>query len=708
MTNEELDSQERQLRLRLDEISKERTRLAEAERVAAMTRPVTVHVKDFAGAMVIVTAPYRDDLLEVWKTTPGRMYRGSQENAIPIIEWEAHTKKRLLALPSVSITYGDGIASAIMMHLNAPTWMIDISDKRFKIAPGPRHDATVLRDIPGCQWQSDPNKRYFTAPLSEAWRIYDALSKTEGVVYSDAAKDFTLKQVEARASLDKVGLAEEWDYDADFIGGHKLRPFQGVGCAFVEASGGRALLAYQMGLGKTPMSIAYAWKNKFRTLVICPASLKANWCRQVAKFTGVSPTVLTGSKPTKYDIVSLLTDKHPFTVINYDLIGSVSEYDDIKQDAEGYDHVQHMRRFLWVEAINLAKFDLVIFDESHYIKNTDSNRSQAARGLTCGRIVHMTGTPVLNRPGELWPILTMLAPDTFPSEERFIAQYTIDGKRARNVDQLQEALKSIMIRRKHSDVKKDLPPLDRITEYHEISPKALKLYNRVLAGVYERIADYDARGRGGESNVANILAQIMRLKQVCAIDKIDETAELATEIYDSADEADPHRKVLIFSQFKACAYAISRRLGQEALCFVSRGANDFVTANDATRDALVQQFQNDPNIHYLVVTEKTAKEGHDITAAGTVIFNDLFWTPANHEQGEGRAYMRESDPHGITAYYMITEKSQGAEIEEWIWELLKMKTNVIEQTVEGVEGSRDASVAMDLIAKIKESMWARK
>ena len=159
-------------------------------------------------------------------------------------------------------------------------------------------------------------------------------------------------------------------------------------------------------------------------------------------------------------------------------------------------------------------------------------------------------------------------------------------------------------------------------------------------------------------------------------------------------------KVLIFFQFKACAFAIAARLGDECLSFVTRGQKDFVTANNMEQDRLVQQFQNDPKIKFLVVTEKTAKEGHDITKAAYIIFNDLFWTPAAHDQAEGRAYMRQSDPHGITSYYLITDKRSG-QIEEWIWGLLNLKTSIIGQVVDGLEATRDTSIGMALIAKLK-------
>jgi hypothetical protein len=109
----------------------------------------------------------------------------------------------------------------------------------------------------------------------------------------------------------------------------------------------------------------------------------------------------------------------------------------------------------------------------------------------------------------------------------------------------------------------------------------------------------------------------------------------------------------------------------------------------------------------LVVTEKTAKEGHNITAAGHVIFNDLFWTPAGHAQAEGRAYGRMDNPHPINSYWMVTDLG-GEGIEEWIMELLQKKLSIINETVEGLNEDRDASIADDLISRLKNSMYIQR
>jgi len=439
-----------------------------------------------------------------------------------------------------------------------------------------------------------------------------------------------------------------------------------------------------------------------KIVVICPASLKQNWCREIRKWTGDAPNVYMGAEPADYDLIKAVTAPMRWNVINYDIVGRKVDRVKTWTDEKGYKHEENQTRFFWVELINLLKPDLVIVDEGHYIKNMDTNRSIAVRKLKCPQIIFLTGTPVLNRPGELYPMCSMVRPELFPAQETFMRQYTYDGKSARNVEELRQLLRTFMIRRLKKDVLKDLPPINRVRDYTELSAKAKKRYDLVIQGLYEEI---NLAGNSSNKDVTNILTQIMRLKQVCAIDKVERTAELATELYDQTDESEP-RKVIIFSQFLLSAYKITQLLGDEALSFVQRTKSGLHTADVGERDRIVQQFMTDDRYKFLVVTEKTLKEGANVTVAGHVIFNDLFWTPASHEQAEGRAYGRLSDLHSIGSYYRITDMN-GEGIDEWIMELLARKLKTIKEVVEGVEEGRDESIVMDLIEKIKASMFKK-
>lgn len=676
----------------------------------AEKKPLMIFAERIHGSAIIVTSEYNAEYVKVCQGIPGRSYNSDgKHNAIPIVEWDNFLRALQTALPKAVMNYGKGVAEHISEFLYSPDFNIDITPKEFTVKPSKRGNVSTygLRDIPGTDWKYD--KGYYTVPLPEAWRLYEYFEKRKNednpqVVWTEAALLHTLEQVKRRTELDVVATQKDVELEIpEFVG--TLKNFQRVGVKFFDLNGARGICGDEMGIGKTPQMIALALLKGYSMCIICPASLKTNWTRELKKFANAVPYVLQGETPTPFDIVHLIKEKPRFVIINYDILGT-SVLDKKKSvDKEGFTHESSSVRYPWVEAIELYKPDLIVLDEAHYIKNVESNRSSAARKLRAPHIIGLTGTPVLNRPGELWPILNLVDPQTFPSYETFLRQYTVDKKVARNVEELRSLLKPLMIRRLKKDVVDEIPLLNRIDHFSELSPKAKRIYTKALNGMYEILNTWNPSSAGSESKITNILVQFMRLKQICAIDKVAATADLATEIYDSTPEGERPKKVLIFSQFKPTAYAIKVRLGSEAIGFVDRNAKgEFITIDQNERQKRVDQFQNDPNTHYLVVTEKTATEGHNITAAMAVIFNDLFWTPAAHQQAEGRAYMRTGDPHGIDSYYHVINGT----IEDYIRELLAAKLAMIEQVVEGVQSARaDASILSELIDKMKNSIWRK-
>ncbi len=721
---ENLDQLESQLLASLAEVQRkkdERAKVIKEQQEREKNRKsIIILAINHDTKLIEVKNDYRLDIVTLLQHTAGRINKSFGISLIPFDSWKEFQSK-LLGLDNILISYKEpGLAIELDKLNEVADWTITKLEREIKL------DATgknakpyqiLYGSIPGGEYR--PHLKAYTIPLAEAWRLVDYFEKnypTLKIEYDNGTLEYIQRIYENRKRIDEIAIAKDWDWDVEFVDKSvKLRPVQRVGGAFLEATNGKALLAFQMGLGKTIISLAYAMKHNLKTLIVCPATLKPNWVREVKRLTGINPQVLIGTEPGMFDVKQLMFDKPQYVICNYDTISNKSVYTEVVKKSYGDVH-EEKTKYLWSQVLSMVGFDLLIVDESHYIKNVDSNRSQAVRALKIPKVIHMTGTPVLNRPGELWPMLTMIDHETFPSEDTFLRQYTYDRKMARNVEELRTLLKPIMIRRKQEDIMDEVPELHRNTEYHELSKKALKIYNKILEGIYLEMQEYDAQKADfahlgqtyyEQRKTAHILAKIQRLKQVCAIDKADRTAELAQELSDSASES-KHKKVIIFSQYKAVAYAIWRRLADDgAICFVERTSKDFVTVDIKKRDELVQQFQNDPKVKYLIVTEKTAREGHTMTQAGYVIFNDLFWTPANHEQAEGRAYMRINDPHGIDSYYMIADM-QGDSIEEWIWELLQLKSAVIAETVEGIEASRDISVANELIKRLRETMFTLK
>lgn len=660
-------------------------------------QPIVLMVEEMvAGKTLKIRGAYDDRLVAMFRKLPGRWWNSAETvNVIPV---EQHTllKQEIEALPSgngfraVTLQYVEGVLEAITALENVPRFHVSLSTdaKKFYVKIGPRGNAMLVSNVPGAKWVKAHD--HFEVPLLSAEKLCSNLAKEEAVSWETDAWSEAQREMSFRLTLDKIALMQDCELDVD-LRGNQLKAFQKVGVKFLEATDGHGLLADQMGLGKTWQAIALMQLKGWRGVIICPASLKVNWAREIIKLTGERPLILSGAMPDQFDVKNLLIKKPRFVIINYDILGRKFE--------DGVEHIlgdgsiaksQVRERFPWVELLNAAGFDIAIEDEAHYVKNVESNRSKACMQITIPRHLPMSGTPVLNRAGELGPILHLVRPDLFPTPRTVSDVYTYDGVHTRNPEEFRAILKSIMIRRLKKDVIKELPAKNRVYHYHELSPKALRLYNKVLQGVYEVIADWNPGQAGSEKRVTSILAQIMRLKQVSAIDKCDHVADLAVEISDSASEGG-HEKVIIFSQFKPVLKGIARRLGHEALLFTGDVDRD-------TRTALADQFQNDPKIKYLCATWQTAGEGLNLQAAGFVVFADLFWTPASHEQCEDRAYGRLSDPHPIDAYYVIAEDT----IEEWIQTLLAKKMTIIEATVEGMDVDRSESVANDIMTMLKE------
>lgn len=670
-----------------------------------LTIPITVTIYRRLGAYVhFRTSDYREDVRNKISTLTGVTYKGNNEFALPIKYYE-QIETLATNLPNVTVTYTEGTKENIDAYLNQPLYEIIMDSKGFVINVGEFGDIYKFEKILGAE--KDWTKKRVRIPFTEGYRIAEVLQDVTGVVWAEDAKEFVVKQIESRKILAELRTKEDYELPKHFAQEHwekngiKARPFQNVGVAFALHNGGRALIADQMGLGKTIQAILYALvrraqKPYYKVVVVCPASLKPNWGREITKFSGEKPLVMAGSVPSKYDIITML--KHPgtFIVMNYDMVGRKIEHKDEHTDENGHKHISDKKRYLWAEAINLIQADLVILDESHYIKNTDSNRSAAVRTLKSPEIIQLTGTPVLNRPGELWPLLTMLKPEMFPSEEQFIRQYTYDGKHARNVDQLQAALSTLMIRRLKKDVVKDLPPINRMFKYTELNERFQNVYDRVLEGVFNTI---DRAGNEIQKSVPNILVQIQRLKQVCELAKREATADLATELNDSAKEAgEQYPKVIIFSQYVSAVRDLAARTSESGSVYFT-GAQ-----SPMERQNIVDKFQNDPSINILVASTKAAQEGLNITAAGHIIFHDLMWTPAAHEQAEARAYGRLSDCHSVDSYYMLCENT----IDEEIYKLLEAKMRMITEVVEGAAQVKDDSILMALIQKLRENSFTRR
>jgi SNF2 family DNA or RNA helicase len=544
--------------------------------------------------------------------------------------------------------------------------------------------------------------KYYTIPFSEGWRLYLIHPEVETRLCKWENEEL-IREVETefkkRLRVKTIHNAE--DSDVDFIFSHfpefKNRPHQRVALEFEELVDGKSLIAYGTGTGKTAIGIAAAMKRESkRTLIICPGALRANWKKHIKNHTGEEPIILAGRAPIKADYQYLLF-KHPkWVIINYEILRTAKK-EEGKNDGDIFaDNITYP----WVDLLNLYHPEYIIIDESHYIKNPSAHQSKAVRltGNANTKKMALSGTPIMNRSGELWSVLNWLHPEQFTHYETFLNQYGY-GRHIQTFDaqKLRSLLETIMLKRTRQDISKNLPPVNRIVETFEMGDRARKIYDKILMGIYEELAEFDSRGIGGVIRTfKSILPKINAMIKVCAADKVENTINRAVEIADAIEE-EQWNGILIFTHFKGTCNTIARKLGNEALSFVERTNNGFTTIPMEERMRVVDQFQNDPTKRFLVATEGSAREGLDITKASVLIFNDLFWTPAAHLQCEGRAFYRESDMHGGDSMYFTFEDS----IEEWIVELQGIKQNTIDLVVEG-KGIEE-SITNKIIERLRDA-----
>ena len=501
-----------------------------------------------------------------------------------------------------------------------------------------------VRSLPKRKW--DPGKKVWTAPITAL-----AIDKLEawGFEVPKAAREARKEENVYRAQA-KADVAEKLRETLKT----KPFPYQAEGVQFIESKGGRALVADEMGLGKTLQALGWISLHPEVTgVVIVPASLKINWAREAAKHAGLSAEILSGRTPSRLSGSRLY-------ILNYD----IASY--------------------WLpELLELAKREKValVMDEVHYCKNRSAKRTKACGELSkaAAHVIGLSGTPIVNRPAEIFPAVSMIKRDLFPSFFKFAHRYCAanrtpwgwDFSGASNLEELHATLsEEVMIRRLKADVLQDLPAKTR-------SAVALPINNR---RDYRKAAE-DFMGwleevdpdRMEKAQRAEALVQMGELKRLAAVGKLEAALEWVDNYLEETD-----RKLVLFAVHKDIIDIVMEKYGTAAVKVdgsVSGGA----------RDLAVTRFQEDPSVRVFVGNIKAAGVGLTLTASDTTVFLEMGWTPGDHTQAEDRVHRIGQTSDKVRAYYLIAEDT----LEEGLCSLIQKKQAVLEQTLDGKEAGGD-------------------
>jgi SNF2 family DNA or RNA helicase len=414
------------------------------------------------------------------------------------------------------------------------------------------------------------------------------------------------------------------------------------------------LCADDMGLGKSLQAITVAagdvirgWAEKI--LVVAPITLKGNWSDEFDKFSGIphmilgqtidpkNPERLKPLPPAKREeqLAAFEAMQGPRAlIVNYEQV------------------LKH------IASINRLKFDIAIFDEAHYLKNPKAKRTQACHKIIANRYFMLTGTPMLNQVNELWGILHLIDRVGFPKYWSFQQRYCVFGGwqdkqiiGVKNEKELQERLKSVMIRRLKSEVL-DLPEVQYIVKRLDLSDDQRKLYDKV-----ESELEIPMVGQADPSEIENALTKFLRLKQICGTTMqftgTDDSAKLDTAIEDAMEIIKNGHRLVVFTQFRDVQEAFASRLDKEMPDIPIWELNGSVPQHE--RQPMVRDWSNHPTAGAIVCMLQVAGVGLNMTAARHGMFLDKLWVPGLNQQAVDRLHRigaSETQPVQIIEYRM--------------------------------------------------------
>jgi SNF2 family DNA or RNA helicase len=321
-----------------------------------------------------------------------------------------------------------------------PDFWVDYEEekKQFVIKQGA--GSTYTMDyIYGTRRHTTKKETIWTLALVEGYRLKDHTGiKAE---YTEAAE--TALKLEGEKKNRQQNIAEKKDSDVEvhFLNDCVLRPFQKVGIEFAANANGNAIIADGTGLGKTWQAIGLCEYLDRRAIIVCPASVKENWRREIERLTGHKAYVCKRTEPNQWDVEMFAKGTFKYVIMNYDILGKGFDIGEGKEK---------ITRFFWADVIReTGTYTQIIFDEAHKIKNTSANRTKATLHLGDKmNYLFLTATPVLNRPRELYSPLRLIRPGQYLSEQHFLENYMWSDGNVRNVEHLRQTLSTILIRKK--------------------------------------------------------------------------------------------------------------------------------------------------------------------------------------------------------------------------------------------------------------------
>ena len=417
----------------------------------------------------------------------------------------------------------------------------------------------------------------------------------------------------------------------------ELRRYQEWGVKYILHQE-RVLLGDEMGLGKTIQAIAsmVALRNGGCThfLVVCPASVLPNWCREIAEKSDLVPYKVHGNK--RLEMFETWKRNGGAAVTTFETTGF------LKMDED-------------------EKFDFMIVDEAHYIKNAEANRTLNVKALAAhaDRLLFMTGTALENRVDEMLALLSVLQPE-ISSEARSIAFMA-------SADRFREKIAPVYYRRKREDVLTELPDLIDNREWVTLSHEENMLYEKdLLTGSY---------------------ADIRRVSW--NVDDLNHSAKAARMMEIIEEAAGEERKIIVFSFFLKTLSDVRNYLGDRCTEPITG------SVSPQKRQEIIDAFNKAPAGTVLCAQIQSGGTGLNIQSASVVIFCEPQLKPSIENQAVSRAY-RMGQARNVLVYRLLADDT----VDERIMDMLSDKQAVFDAFADA-----SSAAAASLDAEVDETTF---